>query len=243
MTFTSAVSEQRAVQYFIGVDVQVSLACSYLVLDATGEVVDSGLLVSDDIRQTPRTTGKFRDLRRLIDRYADGDARRVAVGIDAPRQPLSTARTFSYTAKRGWVPFSEDDHTSGRHCEVALSVLKLAVPRWTPLERNAKSWMKLGFRLFAELADLPRVYEVVSSAGYVQLDKADERALTAADMRVLKPGSKDLADAMMAAHTVREFVQGRGCEIGGGDGLGTIVLPRALGAEEAESAVLEWVGV
>ena len=178
MTFTSAVSEQRAVQYFIGVDVQVSLACSYLVLDATGEVVDSGLLVSDDIRQTPRTTGKFRavrrgekvlstesDLRRLIDRYADGDARRVAVGIDAPRQPLSTARTFSYTAKRGWVPFSEDDHTSGRHCEVALSVLKLAVPRWTPLERNAKSWMKLGFRLFAELADLPRVYEVVSSAG------------------------------------------------------------------------------
>jgi len=256
MTDTSNTSEQRTPQHFIGVDVQMSRACSYFVFDAAGEFVDSGWLAAKDVTRSPRTTAKFpaikrgakvltteSDLRRIVDELADGDVSRVAVGIDAPRQPLPSPRTHSYSAKRGWVPFGADDLASGRHCEVAISALKLATPQWTPLERNAKDWMKLGFRLFAELADLKHVYEVFPSAAYAQLEHAPERALTTMDLRVLRPGPKDMVDAMMAAYTTREFVQGRGSEVGGGDGLGTIVLPRPLSAEERGSAVLGWVAL
>mgnify|MGYP005849327221 CR=1 FL=1 len=41
-------------------------------------------------------------------------------------------------------------------------------------------------------------------------------------------GVKDMLDASVAAITVFEFVKGHGCEVGGGDGLGTILLPRKL---------------
>ncbi len=41
-----------------------------------------------------------------------------------------------------------------------------------------------------------------------------------------RPGPEDMLDSIVAAFTVREFWEGRGCEVGGGDGLGTIVLPR-----------------
>jgi hypothetical protein len=36
---------------------------------------------------------------------------------------------------------------------------------------------------------------------------------------VCKPGPKDMLDAWIATATVREFVEGRGTEVGGGDGL------------------------
>ena len=41
-----------------------------------------------------------------------------------------------------------------------------------------------------------------------------------------KSGVKDMLDASVAAFTVYEFVNGRGCEVGGEDSLGTIVLPK-----------------
>jgi hypothetical protein len=41
-------------------------------------------------------------------------------------------------------------------------------------------------------------------------------------------GVKDMLDASVAALTVFEFVNGQGCEVGGDDGLGTIVLPRKI---------------
>jgi hypothetical protein len=37
-----------------------------------------------------------------------------------------------------------------------------------------------------------------------------------------------MLDAWVAAATVKEFVEGRGTEVGDGDGLGTIILPRPL---------------
>ncbi|MEO7997051.1 MAG: hypothetical protein ABI852_06375 [Gemmatimonadaceae bacterium] len=253
MNSTSNVSEPLAPQYFVGVDVQMSRACSYFVFDADGAFVDSGWLAEKEATRQPRTTGKIAaikrgapvlttesDLRRIIDELAQGDLSRVAVGIDAPRRPLLVPRTHSYSAKRGWVPFGADDLASGRHCEVAISVLKLGTPQWTPLERNAKDWMKLGFRLFESLADLHHVYEVFPSASYAQLEHASERALTTMDLRVLRPGPKDMVDAMAAAYTAREFVQGRGCEVGGRDGLGSIILPRPLSEEDAAHAVLEY---
>ena len=243
-----------APHYFIGVDVQMSRACSYFVFDAAGTFVDSGWLVAKEATRAPRTTAKTpsmkrgatimsteSDLRRIVDELSGGDVWRVAIGIDAPRRPLLTPRTHSYSAKRGWVPFGADDLASGRHCEVAVSVLKLATPQWTPLERNAKDWMKLGFRLFAEIAHYPQLYEVFPSAAYAQLEKAGERALTTMDLRVLRPGPKDMVDAMVAAYTTREFVQGRGAEVGGKDGLGTIILPRPLEVDHTH-AVLEYPG-
>ena len=49
---------------------------------------------------------------------------------------------------------------------------------------------------------------------------------------------KDMLDAAIGALTVREFEAGRGCEVGGGDGLGTIILPRPI--PEPIEAVLTW---
>ncbi|MGV3709242.1 MAG: hypothetical protein ACO1Q7_10395 [Gemmatimonas sp.] len=242
-------------RHYIGVDVQVSRACSYFVFDAAGEFVDSGWLATDDVKVVARTTGRIpaikrgtkplsteADLLRLVDALADGDASSVAIGIDAPRMPLPSARTHSYSAKRGWTPFASEDLASGRHCEVAISVLRLATPQWTPLEKNAKDWMRLGFRLFAELSKYAHVYEVFPSAAYSQLERHGERALTTMDLRVLRPGPKDMMDAMVAAYTTREYVQGRGAAVGGRDGLGTIILPRPLGEDAAGHAVLDYPG-
>ncbi|MDF7801722.1 hypothetical protein P4C99_19750 [Pontiellaceae bacterium B1224] len=47
-----------------------------------------------------------------------------------------------------------------------------------------------------------------------------------------------MLDAWMAAATVREFVEDRGMEVGGGDGLGSIILPRKL--ERPIGPVLHW---
>ena len=46
-------------------------------------------------------------------------------------------------------------------------------------------------------------------------------------------GPKDMLDAAIGALVVREFVAGRGCEVGGGDRLGSIILPRPLHQELA----------
>ena len=48
-----------------------------------------------------------------------------------------------------------------------------------------------------------------------------------------------MLDALVAAATVKEFVNGRGTEIGGGDGLGTIIIPRPL-SDPVIKEVLEW---
>ena len=49
-----------------------------------------------------------------------------------------------------------------------------------------------------------------------------------------------MLDAVVAAVTVHEFEAGRGAEVGGGDGLGTIVLPRAIAETETKPGVLIW---
>jgi hypothetical protein len=47
-----------------------------------------------------------------------------------------------------------------------------------------------------------------------------------------------MLDAYLAAITGIEFLAGRGCEVGGGDGLGAIVLPRPVTREPA--ALFVW---
>ena len=41
-------------------------------------------------------------------------------------------------------------------------------------------------------------------------------------------GRKDMIDAFVASVTVREFTRGKGIEVGNGDGVGAIILPRPL---------------
>lgn len=87
--------------------------------------------------------------------------------------------------------------------------------------------MRLGFALFEGLADLQHVYEVFPSAAYTQL-AADTAATLPISLGSFLPGPKDMLDAAVGAFVVREFLAGRGCEVGGGDGLGSIILPRPL---------------
>ena len=115
----------------------------------------------------------------------------------------------------------------GRHCEVVISAHRIANPQWTPLEAEAPEWMQLGFKLYSALEGLATVHEVFPSASYTLLQGNTDVRIDA-DFSACSPGPKDMLDAWVAAATVREFVEGRGAEVGGGDGLGTIVLPRPL---------------
>jgi predicted nuclease with RNAse H fold len=100
--------------------------------------------------------------------------------------------------------------------------------------------MQTGFSLFQALqasASPQHVFEVFPTASYRQLRDQPEPRLTI-DLSAFWAGPKDMLDACVAALTVREFHQGRGCQVGGGDGLGTIVLPRPI--DRATEGVHRW---
>lgn len=93
--------------------------------------------------------------------------------------------------------------------------------------------MQHGFAIFEALVGRAQTMEVFPTASYRMLgDTKDLRV----DMPLsgFLPGPKDMLDAVVAALTGREFLAGRGQEIGGGDGLGTIVLPRPIAKPIAE---------
>ena len=98
--------------------------------------------------------------------------------------------------------------------------------------------MKIGFGLYSVLAPLATVYEVFPSASYTILQGNVDIRINA-DFSAFKPGPKDMLDALIAASTVREFVESGGIEVGGGDGMGTIILPRRLPDPIIEE-VLTW---
>ena len=98
--------------------------------------------------------------------------------------------------------------------------------------------MRLGFRLYSALEGLAAVHEVFPTASYTLL-KGNTQVRVEADFSGCAPGPKDMLDAWVAAATVREFAAGRGAEVGGGDGLGTIVLPRPL-PQPVIAEVLRW---
>jgi predicted nuclease with RNAse H fold len=97
--------------------------------------------------------------------------------------------------------------------------------------------MEVGFRLFAGLSAAADVYEVFPSAAYAQLVETDDSILSIS-LRGFARGPKDMLDAYVAAYTVHEYLTGRGCAVGGGDGLGEIILPRPISPKYAE--VLKW---
>ena len=162
------------------------------------------------------------------------------IGIDAPRVPIAQPRQWYWNgSKMQWRKKAKADKGLGRHCEVAIKAHGLANPQWTPMKQGAPDWMRLGFELFQALDKIGRTHEAFPSASYAMLENDPSLTLTVNFAR-MRPGKTDMLDAWMAAATVREFVSGRGGEVGGGDGLGTIILPRRL--EDPIDAVLSWPG-
>ena len=167
------------------------------------------------------------------------DPARVAIGIDAPRPSLPQPRPYAWSgAARRWRCRGGEQRGHGRHCEVVISAHRLARPQWSPLAGEAPEWMQRGFQLYEALAHLGRTYEAFPTASYRQLQGSGIKAEI--DLGTLCAGPKDMLDAYIAAVTVREYELGRGCAVGGGDGLGTIILPRPL--QDPIEAVLDWPG-
>jgi predicted nuclease with RNAse H fold len=87
--------------------------------------------------------------------------------------------------------------------------------------------MELGFALFNALeARGITTHEVFPSASYAMLE-GENHLPVSLNFSTFRPGAKDMIDACIAAFTVAEFENGRGCEVGS-HGLGAIVLPRPL---------------
>ena len=213
--------------YFIGIDIQVRRDCCYAVVNPSGTLIDSGWLSS------PESEAIF-----LVKKWAKSG--RVYVGLDAPRMPLETPRKWYWNrARRRWDKRGVQKGY-GRHCEVIISAYGIAKPQWTPLKKQIPEWMKLGFRLYSVLEDLAIVYEVFPSASYTLL-QGNMNVRVNADFSAFKPGPKDMLDALTAAATVREFIEAGGMEVGGGDGMGTIVLPCPL-PEPFIEEVMVWPG-
>lgn len=211
--------------HFLGIDIQTKRNCSYAVINDNNVLIDSGWF------NDPET-----DSLDLIQK-GSGSVK-FYVGIDAPRMPLRSKREWYWNGgKKRWAKRGTQKG-NGRHCEVVIKAHNIANPQWTPIETEAPDWMKLGFSLFSVLEKHATVYEVFPSASYTLLQGNMDVRLDV-DFSGCKPGPKDMLDAWVAAVTVREFVEGRGAQIGGGDGMGTIIIPRPI-PDPAIDEVLKW---
>jgi predicted nuclease with RNAse H fold len=210
---------------FVGIDIQIRRNCCYAIIDDTGTLIDSGWLLRAEA-----------DAVDLVKRFSGSG--QVFVGIDAPRMPLTTKRQWYWNGNNRRWSRRGDQKGNGRHCEIVISAHRLGNPQWTPLEEAAPEWIKLGFQLFIALEGFVTVLEVFPTASYALL-KGNNDVRINADFSACQPGPKDMLDAWVAAVTVREFVEGRGTEVGGGDALGTIILPRPL-QEPVIAEVLKW---
>ena len=212
-------------QFFIGFDIQIRRDCCYAVIDTSGTLVESGWVASTKT-----------DVIKLIELWSQ--SYRISIGVDAPRMPLNSRRQWYWNRNRRRWEKRNAQKGYGRHCEIIISAHKIANPQWTPLADEAPRWMKLGFDIFTAAERLAAVHEVFPTASYTLLEGNTDVRINA-DFSACKPGPKDMLDAWIAATTVKEYAEGRGTEVGGGDGLGTIVLPRPL-PEPVIKEVLDW---
>lgn len=166
------------------------------------------------------------------------DKKALSIGIDAPRLPMPAPRPFYWDNKvQAWRSKRASDKGYGRHCEVVLKALNLGNIQWTPPVTDAPPWMLLGFALFRAFEGFPSVHEVFPTSAYKLLNH-DTHATLTFPLFGFQRGPRDMLDAYAAALVVYEFEHARGCQIGGGDGLGTIVLPRPVHTDK--KAVLQW---
>lgn len=201
---------------FIGIDVQETPGCCFAIIDENAVRLGSGWL--DD---------PVEDVLLLVDDLINKNYD-VSVGIDAPRTPLLSPRQWYWDGRHTtWRERRPGERGFGRHCEIVVRVHGIANPQYTPLAEEARAWMQTGFKLFSVLKDIVPTYEVFPTASYTLLEGIPD-VQVGIDFSSCKPGPKDVLDAFVAATTVREFVYGRGCKVGGGDGLGEIILPRPL---------------
>lgn len=203
------------IKYYAGIDVQISRGCAYYIFDSDKKHIKSGW-IKESIPAS---------FKKLFNELTNNQCKIIAIGIDAPRMPIKKLRTRYFDNKKNtWVEKSKE--SSGRECEVIVKSYNLANPQWTKTFKESPEWMKLGYNLFYELKSLPNVYEVFPSASYKMLEKENVKYELCLDG--FKSGVKDMLDASVAAFTVYEFVNGRRCEVGGDDDLGTLVLPRKI---------------
>ena len=175
----------------VGVDVQLSRDCPYIVLDSAGVALEAGWLAS--------AGDAAGELRALVRRLAKRG--RVAVGIDAPRRPLPRPREHAFRGGR-WRLMRPPG--KGRHCEVVIRSLNLANPQWTPMEDEAPAWMRLGFSLFQAARGAHRGLEVFPSATYRALAEAPTRVpggLPQPPFRSAHPPTSDDKMAAASHHT------------------------------------------
>lgn len=215
----------------MGVDVQQSRGCPYVILEPRRRAAMKCVAVGWLDGEGPEELGAA--LQSVARGHEVG-----GIGIDAPRAPLPSPRGWSFGGGE-WKRSPRG--LTGRHAEVVISSTRLANPQWTPLAEDAPPWMANGFALFKAAAAVTgeRVYEVFPSAAYRLLagDDSVRFELTAGGFA---RGPKDLLDAAMAAATVVEYEAGRGAAAGGGDGLGTIILPRPI--PNASPDLMTWPG-
>lgn len=219
------------INYFIGMDVQVRRPCTYYVIDQDLNFVASGCLGGDDIPAI------CQNLSRLVSQLKRGQSYDLTIGIDAPRQPMPEPRAW-YWRKGTWVPKTPAERGFGRHCEVVIKALGLGNPQWTRPAGDSPPWMQLGYCLFDTLKGLAPVYEVFPSASYRMLEQVDHPPISLV-LSGFAGRPRDMLDACTAAYTVHAYMNGRGCEVGGGDGLGTIILPENLPVSRSHP-VLHW---
>jgi hypothetical protein len=220
-------------RFYMGLDVQLSPGCPYAVFDGKLNLRTAGWLNPGE------SVGIGAALASKVDRIEAELGGVVAIGIDCPRMPLDSLRRFAWKRRQGkWVELAADAGVYGRHSEVIIRTLKLANPQWTPIQGECPEWMLLGFELFRALKDKPNVFEVFPSASYAMLEKCSEPTFQI-NLFEFSRRPKDMLDACVAAITVREYLEGRGCEVGGGDKLGSIILPRPL-PDNFPVALLSW---
>lgn len=220
-------------KFFLGIDVQIKRGCSYFVINHELKYVDSGWLINGAKQEI------CSDLLRIIKLLEVDGNENLAIGIDAPRMPLTEPRNW-FWRKGQWRHRTPKEKGYGRHCEVVLKALGIANPQWTRLSDVCPDWMKLGFVLYECLTDFEHVYEVFPSVSYKILQEQKD-LMVSINFSEFVHGPKDMLDACAPALTVHQFVNNNGSEVGGGDGLGTIILPVPLSVGESHP-VLHWPG-
>ena len=216
---------------YLGIDVQVKRGCSYYLVNSELEYIDSGWLDGPDQGDI------CQQLRALIAKHLTHPEMEIAVGIDAPRMGLPAPRKY-YWRDGGWVNRTSQDRGYGRHCEVVIKALGIANPQWTRLKDQSPPWMALGYSLYQTLHNINHLYEVFPSASYKLLD-GNLLPVIGLSFAHFVHGPKDMLDACVCAYTVHAFINGRGFEVGGGDGMGTIILPGQLPVSDSYP-VLHW---